>query len=172
MNELNTFQGSNQPYRQAYLDKIKELYLTGIPVTRIAEIMDRSRWAVYLALNECGVDTSLGFKGRLVPTNKIQDFLNNEWMQSSLSREPSKIAKHLGVPSKSVHSVLRNRRQALKNRADKIPMEDVMSGFIFYIIDPYRMIVEFHGIGEDGKSKTIEMTPSEMEEAIRRIAVG
>ena len=130
--------------------------------------MNRSRWGIYLALREAGIDTSLGFKGRQRSVNGIKDFLDNSWMSSSLPRSPKQIAEHLNVRVESVQSVLRNRRHALNNRAKHVPIEHFLEGFVYYVPDPYKNLVRFCGEGEDGKELQIEMTPPEMEEAIRR----
>jgi hypothetical protein len=121
-----------------------------------------------LALRESGIDTSLGFRGRKEINNKIQKFMRKEWMASPIGRSPKQIAEHLHVRTESVQAVLRNRRQALHNRAKYVPVEDMLEGFVYYVPDPYRMMVRFYG-DDKGKEITIELTSEEMEEAIRQI---
>lgn len=144
------------------------MYLDGMKVAEIADKFDRSRWGVYLILREAGIDTSLSFRGRKVIPNSIQRFLAEEWMDSDIGRSPTAIARHLDVKLESVHAVLRNRRQALHNRARKIPMAEMFAGFTYYVPDPYRMLVRFHG-STGSEESVIELTSEEMEDAIRQM---
>lgn len=101
--------------------------------------------------------------------NEIQQFLNEEWIFTQIGRSPVQIAKHLGTETEKVKAVLRNRRKSLTNRASYVPIEDVLEGFVYFVPDPYRMMVRFYGESEEGKEIQVELTADEMEEAIRQL---
>ncbi len=133
--------------RSEYLKKLKNLYLNGTSVVKIAKMMNRSRWAIYLALSECGVDTSLGLRGKKKVETEVDSYLDNEWFSSEIGRSPTKIAEAIGVPVSKVHLCLKTRRGILVSLALKMPFEQILldSDFIDWHVDPYRMLARFHG---------------------------
>lgn len=135
--------------------------------------MKKSRWGIYLALKESGVDTSLALRGRRRRPSIVDEFLDEEWMDSDLGRAPKQISEYLGVSINKVYSALKNRRSTLKALAEKMPLEEVLCGgdIVDWFVDPYRGIAEFNGTLESGERKRVVLTKLDMM-SILKLMIG
>lgn len=81
-------------------------------------------------------------RGRKRKDSPIQDFFDDDWLESDLGRSPKAIAERLDVSVEKITAVLRHRRDGLSKKAEKVPL--AFQTGAWYLVDPYRMRVEFH----------------------------
>ena len=132
--------------------------------------MKKSRWGIYLALKECGVDTSLGLRGKRKEETKIDTYLDTKWLGEDIGRSPTKIASLLEVKVAKVHLCLKNRRNTLIALALRMPFEYVLNDgqIVDWYVDPYRMIAHFHGERE-GKEVEIKLNKLDLMAILRKM---
>jgi hypothetical protein len=131
--------------------------------------MKKSRWGIYLALRESGVNTSLGRRGKRREDKRVDVYLDGEWRgDSDIGRSPKAIAKRLNVPVSDVHTTLKIRTNSLINLASRMPMDEVLTGddFVDFYVDPYMLEAHFSGINTEGERKEISLTEDQMSEFV------
>lgn len=112
-------------------------------VTEIAGRVKKSRWGVYCALKEAGVDTTQHNMRKRLPTD-ANLFLDNQWSELEYGRSPKNIEELEGIKQSTMIACLRNRRDSLASKAESVALPE-FKGDVFFKVDPYLMTVEFTG---------------------------
>ena len=97
--------------------------------------MMKSRWWIYLALREAGINTSIGYAllpRKNTPTN---NYLDNEWTPM-VGKSPKKIAEVSGIKLSTIVSAIRKRRDSLANKVEHLPLKNY-EGLVTFVVNPY-----------------------------------